>query len=317
VEHIQLTIAERDQDMSKSTSRRKPLLGVFPLVPFAIKEDQSPDYDALAENVDFLAKSGVHGTVMFGCMGEFYATSDEEFKECVQVAVKAAAGRIAVVVGTTWQNTRECVRRTQFCESAGADGVMIAAPYVINPDKAAVLEHYRTINSSIDEIQIMAYNYPPLARGFNITPELWDYLLELEHIKAVKESNGDVWHRTRVHAKIADRINIFPGGEGWMFSDFLMGAKGVVSLFGIAVPKTVLEFYNSLLSKNLEKATPLAYTFTELASYITAENEVAALKATAEIGCRKAGRPRSPYQPLDAETRQIFEKYLSELAGMA
>jgi 4-hydroxy-tetrahydrodipicolinate synthase len=292
-------------------------MGIFPLVPYSVKEDQSADYDALAENIDFLVRSGVHGTVMFGCMGEFYAPTEEEYKKCVEVAVQAAAGRIAVVVGTTWQNTRECVRRTQFCEKVGADGVMIAAPYAINLTKEAVLEHYQTVNRSIDEIQIMVYNYPPLARGFNITPDIWDYLLEQEHIKALKESNGDSWHRTRIHTKLADKINIFPGGEAWMFSDFLMGAKGVVSLFGITIPQTVLAFYNALLTRDLVKALPLAKKFTELSSYITLENEVAALKATAEIGCRKAGRPISPYQPLQPEVRVIFEKYLAELASMA
>ncbi len=295
------------------SSSRKPLIGVFPLVPFALKEDQSPDYDALAENVDFLAKSGVHGLVMFGCMGEFYAPTEEEYKHCVEVAVQAAAGRIAVVVGTTWQNTHECVRRTQFCEKAGADGVMIAAPYVINLTRDVVLEHYRIINQAIDEIQIMVYNYPPLARGFNITPELWDELLELEHIKALKESNGDVWHRTRIHAKIAHAINIFPGGEAWMFSDFLMGAKGVVSLFGITVPQAFLALYQALLARDLERAIPFVQEFTELSSYITLENEVAALKATAEIGGHKAGRPRSPYQPLQPEVRAVFEKHLARL----
>jgi dihydrodipicolinate synthase/N-acetylneuraminate lyase len=295
---------------------RKPLQGVFPLVPFAIKEDQSADYDGLAANIDFLAKSGVHGTVMFGCMGEFYAPTDEEFQKCVEVAVDAAAGRIAIVAGATWQNTRGCVNRVKIAEKAGADGVMIAAPYVINPNKEVVLEHFRTINKAIDEIQIMVYNYPPLARGFNMTPDFWDYLLELEHVKAVKESNGDVWHRAMIAEKIADKINIFPGGEGWMFSDFLMGAKGVVSLYGIAIPKAVLSFYQALLDKDLKKAVPFAQKFADLSSYITAENEVAALKATAEIGGNKAGRPRAPYSALDKQTKSIFKKYLNELAKM-
>ena len=101
-----------------------------------------------------------------------------------------------------------------------------------------------------------------------------------------------------------------------MFSDFLMGAKGVVSLFGIAVPKIVLKFYNALLEKDLATAIPLAHKFTKLSSYITAENEVAALKATAEIGGNKAGKPRSPYQNLDAETLVVFKKILGELAEM-
>ena len=303
--------------MTDTKNNRKPLVGVFPLTPFAIKEDQSADYDGLAHNIDFLAKSGVHGTVMFGCMGEFYAPSFEEYKKCVDVALEAAAGRIAIVVGSTYQNTAECVRRVRYCDQAGADGVMIAAPYVINPNADVVMEHFTAINNAIEGgLQIMMYNYPPLARGFNMSPDFWEKLMTLEHVKAVKESNGDVWHRDMITAKIADKINIFPGGEGWMFADFLMGAKGVVSLFGIAVPQTVLKYYNALLAKDLDTAVPLAHKFTLLSSYITAENEVAALKATAEIGGNKAGRPRSPYQPLDAETHAIFKKLLGELAAM-
>jgi len=299
------------------SNHRKPLAGVFPLTPFAIKEDQSADYDGLAHNIEFLAKSGVHGTVMFGCMGEFYAPTFDEYKKCVDVAVEASAGRIAIVVGATYQNTAEVVRRVRYCDQAGADGVMIAAPYVINPNAEVVKEHFTAINSAIEDgLQIMAYNYPPLARGFNMSPDFWDWMMTLEHVKAVKESNGDVWHRDQITAKIADKINVFPGGEGWMFSDFLMGAKGVVSLFGIAVPKTVMKFYNALLEKDLATALPLAHKFTQLSSYITAENEVAALKATAEIGGNKAGRPRSPYKPLDPETRGVFKRILSELAEM-
>jgi 4-hydroxy-tetrahydrodipicolinate synthase len=193
---------------------------------------------------------------------------------------------------------------------------MIAAPYTINPTKEAVLEHFRAVDQAVDEIQIMVYNYPPLARGFNCTPDFWDYLLELEHVKALKESNGDVWHRTRIHAKLAERINIFPGGEPWMFGDFLMGAKGVVSLFGIAIPRTVLAFYHALLARDVEKALPLAFQFTELGALITLENEVAALKATAEIGGQKAGRPRSPYQPLEPGLRAAFEKHLRGLGSI-
>jgi len=297
-------------------SVRKPLRGVFPLVPFAIKPNQEPDFDGLAHNIDFLAQAGVHGLVAFGCMGEFYAPSQEEFNQVVDVAVQAAAGRLAVVIGATFQNSKECIRRTLYAERAGADGVMIAPPYVINPTAEVVFEYYRAINEAASEIQVMAYNYPPLPRGFNMTPDFWDRLLELEHIKALKESNGDVWHRTNVLTKIADRVNVFSGGEGWLFGDALLGGQGIVSLFGIAVPKAVLALFNACMKRDLDKAIPLYRKFTQLCAYITAENEVAFLKATAEIGGQKAGPPRAPYQPLDPAIRKIAEKYLRELAAM-
>lgn len=293
---------------------RRELRGVFPLVPFAVKDNQELDLDGLAHNVDFLARSGAHGLIAFGCMGEFYAPSEKEFNEVVDVAVQAAAGRLAVVIGTTFQNLKECIRRTLYAEKVGADGVMIAPPYVINLTEDALLEHYSAVDSVVDEIQMMLYNYPPLAGGFNMTPEVWDRLLELEHIKAVKESNGDVWHRSNVLTKIADRINVFSGGEGWFLGDALLGGKGIVSLFGIAVPETVLALYDACMNRDLDKAIPLHRKFTELCGFLTGENEVAYLKATAEFAGQSAGPPRSPYQPADAELRAVLETYLTELA---
>jgi dihydrodipicolinate synthase/N-acetylneuraminate lyase len=250
-------------------------------------------------------------------MGEFYAPSEEEFNDVVDVAVEAAAGRLAVVVGTTFQNLRECARRTGYAEKKGADAVMVAPPYVINPTAEAVLEYYSHLNEMVDELQIMCYNYPPLPRGFNMTPDFWEKLLPLEHIKALKESNGDVWHRTNVLTKISDKVNVFSGGEGWLLGDVLLGGKGVVSLFGIAVPKAVLSLYNACVARDLDRAIPLYRKFTQLCSYITAENEVAFLKATAEIGGQKAGRPRSPYRPLNPELRKLLQRYLQELAAMS
>lgn len=147
-----------------------------------------------------------------------------------------------------------------------------------------------------------------------MTPEFWERLLELEHIKALKESNGDVWHRTNLLTKIGDKVNVFSGGEGWFFGDALLGGKGIVSLFGIAVPKAVLALYDACMGRDLDRAIELHRKFTKLCSYITPFNEVAFLKATAEIGGRKAGPPRLPYQPLEPEIHKVLEESLSELA---
>ena len=139
--------------------------------------------------------AGFDGYVAFGCMGEFYAPSDEEWKKFVDVATDATK-KIASVFGTTFQNTAECIRRTKYAEDAGADGVMIGPPYVVPATFEAALDHFRRVNDSVDEIQIMAYNNPGSFR-FNMTPEFWDELMKLDRIKAVKESNGEVVHRTR------------------------------------------------------------------------------------------------------------------------
>jgi len=79
------------------------------------------------------------------------------------------------------------------------------------------------------EIQILVYNNPGSFR-FNMTPESWDKLIELGRVKAAKESNGEVVHRTRVVSQISRRINVFSGGENWFLADTLVGANSIVSV---------------------------------------------------------------------------------------
>ncbi|NIM44236.1 MAG: hypothetical protein GTO54_01125, partial [Nitrososphaeria archaeon] len=65
----------------------------------------------------------------------------------------------------------------------GADGVMIAPTYAILSEEDTAVRHYALLNEAADEIQIMVYNSLKLARNFNITPNLWEKLLEFERIK--------------------------------------------------------------------------------------------------------------------------------------
>jgi len=294
---------------------RRPLRGIFPLMPFVLKRNQELDLDGLRSNVKAYEQAGFDGFVAFGCMGEFYASSLEEFKKVVDTAV-GASSRLACVFGTTFHNTRETVERTRYAQDAGADGVMTGVPYLIPCTEDAAFEHYRSVNAVANEIQIMAYNNPHSFK-FNMTPEFWDRLMKLDRIKAVKESNGDVVHRTRVVSRISKRINVFAGGEDWLLGDSLLGGNSIVSVVGPGTPRATRKFFDACMSKDLETAVPFHVKFTEIYDELTAQNEVAWEKACAELGGFKAGPPRTPYPPLDVGIRSRLAARLEELNQMA
>jgi 4-hydroxy-tetrahydrodipicolinate synthase len=294
---------------------RKPLEGVFPLMPFVLRQSGELDLEGLKSNIAGYEDAGFDGFVAFGCMGECFAPTFDEWKTVVDTAV-AATSKIACVFGTTYHNTNECIRRTKYAEDAGADGVMIGVPYLIPTSFDAALEHYRKVNDAVDEIQIMAYNNPFSFR-FNMTPEFWDHLMQLDRIKAVKESNGDVVHRTRVISRISKRINVFPGGENWLFNDSFLGSKGIVSVVGPGAPEATLTFFDACMKHDFEKAIPFHVKFTELYRNQTSENEVAWFKECAELGGFKAGPPRPPYFRLDPKIREELRVGLGELRSMA
>jgi dihydrodipicolinate synthase/N-acetylneuraminate lyase len=293
----------------------KTLKGIFPLMPFVLNKNRELDPEGLQQNIAGYENAGFDGYVAFGCMGEFYAPSFDEWSQVVDVAVDATQ-KLECVFGTTFQNTDESIRRTKYAEDAGADGVMIGPPYLIPVTFDVALEHYRRVSESVDEIQIMAYNNPSSFR-FNMTPEFWDELMKLDRIKAVKESNGEVVHRTRVVGRISKRINVFSGGEHWLLGDSLLGANGMVSVAGPGAPQASVAFFKACMNGDLKTAIPFHVKFTELYRHVTAENEVAWFKACAELGGFKAGPPRAPYLPLDPPIRQSLALSLKELTSMS
>ena len=129
-------------------------------------------------------------------------------------------------------------------------------------------------------------------------------------------TNTDIIHRYRILYSLTDKINVYSGGEAWFFCDGIMGAKGIVSLYGIAVPEQVLKLYNACRARDIETAAPLHQKFVEAHNLITVENEVAYLKATAEWAGNKAGPPRAPYAPLDPQIREKLYGLLDEIKTM-
>jgi len=279
------------------------------LVPLPLTKALEIDFDGVRENIDFLTDSGVHGVIALGSMGEFFQVSSEEFRRVVDTVTDAASGKLACTIGCSYQNSAESVRRTRYAEDAGADGAMIMVPYYLPLTPEEAFEHYRIIDESVEEIQIMVYNFPPASR-VNITPELWERLVTLNSIKAVKESNSDIFHVTRLLSRFKSRISVLAGSEAWLLPESLLGARGVTSIFGVGLPELVLEFYNACGGHDFDKAITMHNSFVEASWFINPYNEVAWLKALAELCGRKAGPPMPPYSALGEVERDLLRRWL-------
>jgi dihydrodipicolinate synthase/N-acetylneuraminate lyase len=293
----------------------KPLRGVFPLMPFVLDEEQNLDVEGLKENIRIYEQAGVQGFVAFGCMGECYASSYEEFQRVVDTAMESRRS-IAAVFGVTYHNTRECVRRAQYAERQGADGIMVGPPYLIPCTDEAVVTHFREINDSLERIQVMAYNNPFSFR-VHMTRSTWDRLMTLERIKALKESADDAMQRAHVISHISSRINVFSGTENWFLPDSLVGATGIIGVVAPGALRASLRFYEACMNRDLERAIPMHIEYNDLVTSCTVQNEVGWFKACAELGGVKAGRPRDPYAPLDQRLRDTIKGKLAALSAMA
>lgn len=287
---------------------RRPLEGLFPLVPLSLDADEEIDLDGIRHSIRLLAAGGVPGCIVFGSMGQMTNVNEPEFNAVCDTAVEAAheAG-IAVVVGSTAAYQREAIRRARYAEQAGADGSMLAAPYALPVTPPWAMDFFVEVAESLDgDMALMLYNYGPL-NGINITAEMWERLLEIDNIKSIKESNMALPHMDQVLLTITDRVNVFSGNDPGFFHSSMLGAVGATGIFSWAGLKTGNRFINECRQGNhndpwvrsaFQALQGLSASIRRPDMPSMLSHEHGYLNAISSLGGARAGAPRKPYRPI-------------------
>ena len=164
---------------------------ITPIVtPFHRDEDQSINYEATEKLIDHLIDHGVNGIFILGSNGEFHVVDENEKVEFAKKVIEIVNKRVPVFVGTGCCSTRETVRLSKKMEELGADALSVITPYFLKPTNANLYAHYKAVADSVN-IPIVLYNIPK-ATGCPLDPELVDQLADIENIKAIKDSSGEL-----------------------------------------------------------------------------------------------------------------------------
>ncbi len=305
---------------------RKPLEGLFPLIPLSLHDNEEIDLDGVRRSIELVAAGTAPGCIVFGSMGQMTSVSETEFDAVCETAVDAAheAG-IAVVVGSTAAYQREALRRARFAERAGADGSMLAAPYALPVTEDWAKDFFIEIAESLDgDMALMLYNYSPL-NGLNVTPQLWERLLEIDNIKAVKESNTALPHFDEVLLRIADRVSVFSGNDPAFFHASTLGAVGATGIFSWAGLTTGTRFIDECRKGN--QNDPWVRRAFAALQQLSAEirrpgmpsmlsHEHGYLNALSELGGATPGSPRRPYQRIPTEAVDALKQAATPLQAL-
>jgi 4-hydroxy-tetrahydrodipicolinate synthase len=276
--------------------------GVFSALVTPMTADEQVDHDSLADFVDYLIdKGGVHGLIPLGSTGEYYALSSDERKGVVATTLEATAGRVPVLVGANAGATREVVEYARQAEAMRAAGVLLAAPYYSLPTPDELLEHFRAVSDSI-RIPIMLYNYPGRT-GVDLTPELIERLAELEQVRYVKESSGDVSRVGQIIRRCGERIRVFCGCDTAALESFVLGAAGWVGGVVNVLPKQHVELFDLAAKKHdLLSARDLYYQMLPTLALMEGGGKYTQfVKAGCQVMGHPVGPPRRPLLPAERE----------------
>jgi 4-hydroxy-tetrahydrodipicolinate synthase len=183
-------------------------------------------------------KSGVDGIVPVGTTGESPTLSFEEHMYVVELAVKFAAGKIAVLAGTGGNSTDEAIYLTIAADKAGADGSLQVAPYYNKPTQEGLFQHFRAIAYSA-KLPIVLYSIPGRC-GVEIGVETVKRLArECKNIVGIKEAGGNADRVSQLRAALGPKFVILSGDDSLTLPFMAVGAQGVVSVASNIIPREV------------------------------------------------------------------------------
>lgn len=229
--------------------------GVFTALVTPFAEDGSVDEAAFRAFVEWQIAEGVHGLVPCGTTGESATLSHEEHMRVVALTVELTKGRIPVIAGTGSNSTEEAVYLSQHAEKAGADALLIVAPYYNKPTQEGLYQHYKAINDAVG-LPIIVYNIPGRS-VVNISDETLARLAELKNIKAVKDATGDLNRPLALRGMIGEKLALLSGEDTTALAFNIQGGVGCISVTSNIAPKQCAELQNRWFKGDIKGAMEL------------------------------------------------------------
>lgn len=202
--------------------------GVVPPVVTPINADFTVDYPSYTRVLENLIDAGCHGLFVLGSTSEVVFHDAKTRQQIIEHSAKVINGRVPLIVGVIDATTDLVINHARIAKAAGADAVVVTAPYYTVTSQPEILDHFRFIRDAVD-VPLIAYDIPvcvhvKLQRQTSVT------LAREGTIIGIKDSSGDDGNFRYVLLDLADKPDVFlmTGSEIVVDNALLMGAHGVV-----------------------------------------------------------------------------------------
>jgi 5-dehydro-4-deoxyglucarate dehydratase len=320
-----IKIKSQDQEQDRPThampipldTLKSRLTGVFgfPVTPF--HQDGSLNLDALRRHVRWMKGTGVHAIFPCAGTGEFFNLALEEFRDAVAAVVEEVGGALPVVPGCGY-STAIAKRFAAAAQEAGADGLLLLPPYLIQPEQEGLYRHVRDVAESTS-LGIILYHRDNALYGVNTVQRL----AELPNVIGFKDGHGNLEQFGRMVLELGDRLsymNGMPTAEMTFPSFYALGCRGYSSALSNFAPQVTLKFHRAVLEGDVQTQREVLYEVIEPICRVRDLRRgyaVAYVKAAVNLGRRLgvegAGPVRPPLVDLPEEHRAQLAQVLRHI----
>ncbi|MGR3513004.1 MAG: dihydrodipicolinate synthase family protein [Paracoccaceae bacterium] len=283
--------------------------GIYTPLVTPYHADFSLNEAALAQTVEHLITAGVHGLIVAGTTGEYYAQSTEERIEMMARLQALIGGRVPMIVGTGAMRTEDSVLYAEAAVRAGADALLVATPPYAYPTGREIALHALAIDRAAN-LPIMLYNYPG-RMSVNMDEECLDRLGRSPNFCAIKESSGDP-NRLHMLARDYPHIALSCGMDDQALEFFAWGARSWVCAGSNFAPEAHIALYRACaLEGDFVKGRAIMSAMLPLMRVLEQGGKfIQCIKHGLTLRGIEAGPPRKPLQPLNKDDKRELDEVI-------
>jgi 4-hydroxy-tetrahydrodipicolinate synthase len=270
------------------------------ITPFA---NGRVDEQAFQDFVEWQIEQGSNGLVPCGTTGESPTLSHEEDMRVASLCVEVARGRVPVIAGTGSNSTDEAIALTRHAKEAGADAVLVVAPYYNKPTQEGLYQHYKAIHDAV-EIPIVVYNVPGRT-SVKVSPETMARLAELPQIVGIKDATADLTYMADTRMLVGDDFTYLSGEDPTVVPYLALGGHGCISVTANVAPRLCAELHEAWQKGDVATVRAIDDRLMPLHRALFVETNPAPVKYAASLLGKCENRVRLPLVTVsaDAETR--------------
>ncbi len=251
--------------------------GVALVTPF--NTDGTVDYQGLKRLINHLVDGGIDYLVSLGTTGETATLSKDEKKKVWDFTAEINDGRLPLVAGIGGNDTAVIGEAIKTFENNQYSAILSVSPYYSKPTQEGIYQHYKYL-SELSELPIILYNVPGRT-GSNMSAETTCRLAHnFKNVIATKEASGSFEQFNQImRDKPADFL-LISGDDPIALPMIALGAVGVISVIGNALPQQLSTLIKQCLQGDFAKALPAHLSLLEITRLMFAEGNPAGVKAT-------------------------------------
>jgi 5-dehydro-4-deoxyglucarate dehydratase len=281
-------------------------------------DDLSFDEAAYRSHLDWIIAAGPAGCFSAGGTGEFFSLTPEEVEKVTAAAVDGVGGRMPVISGAGY-GTAIAIDLASRAERAGADGILLLPPYLLNANQQGLMAHVEAVCRATP-LGVIVYNRDNAILDAESVARLCE---RCPNLVGLKDGVGDIELMVRTRSLLGDRL-VYLGGlptaETFARPYLAMGVATYSSALFNFMPDFARGFYKAVRAEDVPTIEAGLRDF--ILPYTAIRNRgrgyaVSIVKAGAKIVGRPGGPVRPPLTELDDKSFADLEALIARNGDVA